>query len=87
MSKDRTHSQVVINLPDDVIVEMKEIAPALGYSSHIALARTYIGEGLRRDLARLDNSPVLRLTESLRKQGLSEKAILNVLSEAALKVA
>ncbi len=87
LQEDRPSSLVTVELPDDVIEDLKEIAPALGFSTHLSLIRTYIGEGLRKDLERLDGSSQIRLTESLRKQGLSETAIANVLAEANLKIA
>lgn len=87
LKEDRPYSSLTINLPDDVIDELKEIAPALGFVNYVALARTYIGEGLGRDMERLDQAPVMRLTESLRKQGLSDEVIVSILEESELKVA
>ena len=87
MNKDRPHSALTISIPDDVIDELREIAPTLGFTNYVALARTYIGEGLRRDLERLDQSPLMRLTESLRRQGLSDEVIAGILEESELKVA
>ena len=87
MNKERTHSQITLSLPDDVIADLKEIAPALGVGSYIALARNYIGRGLRQDLEKLDESPLMRLTESLRKQGLNDEAISDIIVESRLKVA
>jgi len=85
LQKDRPSSPVTVMLPDDVISDLTEIAPALGFSSHHSLIRTYIGEGLRKDLEKLDGSYVIRLTESLRKQGLSDTVISDVIVDANLK--
>jgi len=85
LRKDRPSSPITLILPDDVIDDLKEIAPALGCSNHLALMRAYIGEGLRKDLEQLDGSSVIRLTESLRKQGLTDTAISAVIAESDLK--
>ena len=85
MRKDRPSSPVTLMLPDDVIEDLKEVAPALGCSNHLALMRAYIGHGLRKDLEFLDGSSVMRLTESLRKQGLTDDAISSVIAESDLK--
>ncbi len=35
-----------IRIPDDVIEELKRIAPMLGFSGYQALIKSYIGQGL-----------------------------------------
>ena len=40
-----------MRIPEDVIEELKEIAPSLGFSGYQPLIRAYIGQGLRKDLA------------------------------------
>jgi hypothetical protein len=73
---------ISIRLPKDVIEDLKDIAPALGYSGYQPLARAYIGRGLREDLERLENSRAQMLAASLRKRGMSEKMIAEVIEEA-----
>jgi hypothetical protein len=85
--KDQPVTPVTINLPSDIVEDLQEIATLLGFSRYEALLRAYIGDGMRKDLARLDEAPIQRLAESLRKQGLSEAAIANVLAEAKLNIA
>ena len=85
MKIDRPSSSVSINIPDDVIADLQEIAPTLGFTNYVALMRAYIGEGLRKDLSRLDQAPIQLLTESLRKQGLSDETITNILAESRLE--
>ena len=41
-------------MPEDVIEDLKRIAPLLGFSGYQPLVRAYIGQGLRADLERLD---------------------------------
>lgn len=85
--KDQPSTAVTINLPDDIVEDLQEIATLLGYSRFEALLRTYIGHGMRQDLARLDAAPIRRLSESLKKQGLTDAAIADVLAEAKLNIA
>ena len=73
---------ISFRLPEDVIEDLKDIAPALGYSGYQPLARAYIGRGLREDLERLENSRAQMLAESLRKRGMSERMIAEVIAEA-----
>ena len=79
---DRAMTTISIRIPADVIDDLKEVAPALGYSGYQPLIRAYIGRGLRRDLEKLDRSPGHALAESLRRRGMSETMIAEVIAEA-----
>jgi len=59
----------------------------LGWSRYETLMRCYVGEGLRKDLERLDGSLAANLTNSLRKQGVSDEKISAAIAEAGLKMA
>jgi len=72
---------------EDVIEDLKEIAPALGFSGYRPLIRAYIGQGLRKDQAEMEHSQLLMLTESLREQGVADKIISSAIPEAKLKIA
>ncbi|HEY5055188.1 MAG TPA: hypothetical protein VII58_03460 [Acidobacteriaceae bacterium] len=87
MRKDRPMTTISIRMPEDVIDDMKEIAPALGFSGYQPLIRAYISEGLRKDLERLDGSQVQALTESLRKHGIADETISTAIAEAGLRTA
>jgi predicted transcriptional regulator len=78
---------ISIRMPEDVIEDLKEIAPALGLSGYQPLIRAYIGQGLRRDLERLDNSQMQAITESLRKHGVADELISAAIADAGLKSA
>ena len=69
-------------LPADVIDDLKDVAPVLGYAGYQPLIRAYIGRGLRKDLEKLDRSPGQALAESLRRRGMSESMIADVIAEA-----
>ena len=87
MRKDRPMTSISTRMPEDVIDDMKEIAPALGFSGYQPLIRSYISQGLRKDLERLDGSQVQALTESLRKHGVADDTISTAIAEAGLKTA
>ena len=87
MKKDRPMTTISIRLPESVIEDMKEIAPTLGFSGYQPLMRAYIGQGLRKDLERLDNSQAQALTESLRNHGVNDEIIAEVLAETQVRTA
>ncbi len=87
LQRDRPMTTISIRLPEDVIDDLKEIAPALGFSGYQPLIRSYIGQGLRVDLDKLEGSQVQMLTESLREQGISDEVISNAIAAAHLRVA
>ncbi len=84
---DRPMTVISIRLPEDVIDDLKEIAPTLGFSGYQPLIRAYIGQGLRKDLARLESSQFQALTESLRKHGIDDQIISAAIAEAQRKTA
>lgn len=61
---------VTIRMPEDVIEDLKRIAPILGFSGYQPLARTYIGQGLRSDLERLENNTISALINSPKRRGV-----------------
>lgn len=78
---------ISMRIPADVVEDLKKVAPALGFSGYQPLMRTYVGQGLRKDLARLENSPLESLTESLRKHGVKDAVISQILADAKLRTA
>jgi hypothetical protein len=78
---------ISLRMPEDVIEDLKEIAPTLGFSGYQPLMRSYIGQGLRKDLQRLEGSQLKTLTESLRKHGVKDEQISAAIAEAGLKTA
>jgi hypothetical protein len=87
LRKDRTMRTISMRLPEDVIEDLKEIALALGFSGYQPLIRAYIGQGLRKDLARIENSQVQVLMESLRRHGVKDEVISEAIAEARLRSA
>jgi hypothetical protein len=83
LQPNRKKVMVSIRMPEDVVEELKRIAPLLGFSGYQPLMRAYIGQGLRADLERLDQETELsRLMESLRRQGVKEDVLATAVAEA-----
>ncbi|MBK9006546.1 MAG: hypothetical protein IPM31_06085 [Anaerolineae bacterium] len=83
LQKDRRTTMVSIRIPEDVIEDLKRVAPMLGFSGYQALIKAYIGQGLRADLERLENGvEISSLIESLKKKGVKEEIISSAIAEA-----
>jgi len=83
LRKDRPGGFMTIDLPEDVIGDLKKVALQLGFTDYRALVRAYIGQGLRADLERLESKPeVANLIASLQRQGVAEEVIANAVAEA-----
>jgi hypothetical protein len=83
LQKDRKNVMVSIRMPEDVIEDLKRVAPLLGFSGYQPLMRAYIGQGLRADLEKLEQeTEVSRLMESLRQQGVSDEVLATAVAES-----
>ena len=51
---ERPMISISLRLPEDVIDDLKEIAPGMGFSGYQPLIRAFIGQGLRDELARIE---------------------------------
>jgi len=81
---DRPMTSVTLRMPEDVVEDLKRLAPLLGFSGYQPLMRHYLGQGLRADLARLEDPPLLgRLVASLKRHGVEEDVIADAMAEAA----
>ena len=82
LRKGRPMTSITLRIPQDVIEDLKRIAPLLSFSGYQPLVRAYIGQGLRRDLERLEGPrDVGRLLQSLRRHGVAEKVIKSAVEE------
>ena len=81
MNRDRPMTSVTLRMPEDVVDDLKQMAPLLGFSGYQPLIRAYIGQCLRKDLERLDNDTVTELVTNLKQRGISEKVLEEALSE------
>lgn len=82
LAKDRPMTTISMRMPEDVIEDLKRIAPMLGFSGYQPLIRAYIGQGLRADLAKLERERLPGLVESLKRHGVSEKVIAEAVAES-----
>lgn len=82
LRRDRPMVSVTLRMPDDVLDDLKRVAPLLGFSGYQPLMRFYVGNGLRRDLERLEDSDVQALMENLRRNGVKETLLARALAEA-----
>lgn len=83
LTKDRPMTSVTLRMPEDVIQDLKRVAPHRGFSGYQPLIRAYVGQGLRQDLELLEQTPeVKKLIASLRKHGIKETTLKQAILEA-----
>jgi hypothetical protein len=82
LRKDRRMSTISIRIPEDVIEDLKLLAPVLGFSGYQPLLRAYVGQGLRRDLARLEKDQMRLVVDCLRRRGVDDEVISEAVAEA-----
>jgi hypothetical protein len=87
LRKDRPMASISLRVPEDVIDDLKAVAPTLGFSGYQPLIRAYIGQGLRKDLARLENDRVKLVVDSLRRHGVDDQVIAEAIAEAKARTA
>jgi hypothetical protein len=83
LEKDRPMVTISMRIPEDVVEDLKRVAPLLGFSGYQPLIRAYIGQGLRADLEQLEGQlEVKELIASLRRQGVNDELIATAIAEA-----
>ena len=87
LQKNRPMTSISLRVPEDVIEDLKAVAPTLGFSGYQPLIRAYIGQGLRKDLARMENDQVRLVVESLRRHGVDDQVIAEAMAEAKSRTA
>jgi len=85
LDKNRPMTTITIRIPEDVIEDLKRIAPLLGFSGYQPLVRAYIGQGLRSDLEQLEGDTISALIASLKRHGVSDEVIHEALTEVTQK--
>ncbi len=78
-------ASISLRIPEDVVEDLKALAPTLGFSGYEALIRAYIGQGLRQDLARLENDQLRLVLDSLRRHGVDARFLAEAVTEAGAK--
>jgi hypothetical protein len=83
LQTDRPTTMVSLRIPEDVVEDLKRVAPLLGFSGYQPLIKAYIGQGLRADLERLTGHiEMTTLLENLRRQGVGDEIIAAAVAEA-----
>jgi hypothetical protein len=82
LDRNRPMTSVTLRMPEDVVDDLKRIAPLLGFSGYQPLMRAYVGQRLRKDLERLDTDAISHLVSGLKRRGVSEEVIEEALAEA-----
>lgn len=73
---------ISLRMPEDVVEDLKRIAPVLGFSGYQPLIRAYVGQGLRADLEKLEQKSELnQLIENLRRHGVEDELLAAAMSE------
>jgi len=85
LKKQRPMTTISMRFPEDVLEDLKRIAPLRGFSGYQPLIRAYVGQGLRTDLERFENDSVAALVESLKRRGVSAEILQEALAEAGQK--
>ena len=83
LRRDRPMVSVTLRMPEDVVEDLKYVAPALGYSGYQPWMRAYVGRGLREDLERLENPDSDALLASLRRRGIDEKVLAEAIADVS----
>lgn len=82
LSHDRPMATISLRMPEDVVEDLKRVAPRLGFSGYQPLIRAYVGQGLRVDMERFRESFELeRFLESLRQRGVAEQTISEAMAD------
>lgn len=81
LDRDRRMISITLRMPEDVVDDLKRIAPLLGFSGYQTLIRAYVGQGLRKDLERFESDTVDKLISSLKRRGVSDAVIEEALAE------
>ena len=75
LDRNRPMTSVTIRMPEDVVEDLKKVAPLLGFSGYQPLIRAYVGQCLRVDLERFESETVTALVASLKRRGVSDETI------------
>ena len=86
MQPDKPMTLISFRLPEHVIEDLKEVAPALGFGGYQALIRANISNGLRKHLAerkadRAKDAAVEEFSRRLLAHGVPAQAIQDAAAE------
>lgn len=79
LNKNRPMSEITLNIPSDVLDDLKKVAIKLGFSDYHALIKAYIGQSLRKDLELLEEDTITAFIASLERHGVKNDTIQEAL--------
>jgi hypothetical protein len=80
LTKNRPSTVITMRIPEDVLEDLKRVAPIKGMSGYQALIKFYVGQGLRQDLADIKRKDFSERTKVvLQKYNVDPKAIDEIL--------
>src|SRR3954468_13613782 len=80
---ERKMTMVSLRIPEDIVEDLKRVAPLRGFSGYQPLMRAYVGQGLRDDLERFEvNIEMATLLENLCRLGVDDEIIATAIAEA-----
>jgi hypothetical protein len=82
--RNRPMVSVTLRMPEDVVEDLKKIAPLKGMSGYQPLIRAYIGQCLRKDIKLIEDDTISGLVSGLKRRGVSDSIIEEALAEVAL---
>ena len=81
--RNRPMVSVTLRMPEDVVDDLKKIAPLKRMSGYQPLIRAYIGQGLRKDMKLIEDDTISGLVSGLKRRGVSDSIIEEALAEVA----
>lgn len=84
LAKDRPMISVTLRMPEDVVEDLKRVAPLRGFSGYQALMRAYVGAGLRDDLNHFEKTDIAKLLDRLRASGVPEETLTRAAADIML---
>ncbi|MBO1051076.1 MAG: hypothetical protein HEQ25_03395 [Dolichospermum sp. DET73] len=85
LDKNRPMITVTLRIPEDVVEELQQLSPILGFSDYQLLIGAYINWEMRANLEKLENNTVNALIASLKRHGVSDDVIHEALNEVVNK--
>jgi hypothetical protein len=81
LRKDRPMTTISLRIPEDVVDDLKRIAPRLGFLGYQPLLRAFVGQGLRRDLELEGGLELSELIDFLARRGVDPALIAEAIAE------
>jgi hypothetical protein len=72
---------ITMRLPEDVIDDLKQIAPRVGLRGYRVLIRAYIGQGLAQHVTEINQRNYPAVAAALQRRGWNEEDIAALLNE------